>query len=202
MKKNPYKGKFVVFEGLDGAGSSTQAALLKKNIEKRNKKVLLTKEPTNNIIGGLIRGQLTGNWKSNMECLQLLFAADRAHHLQFEIIPALKKSICVICDRYFFSTVAFGSLDTDKNWLLELNKNFILPDFTFFLDVSPSICIKRIVNSRLNLELFEEEQKLKKVRQTYLWLSKKFSHVFVLDGEKTENQIGAEVLNLCATRKS
>lgn len=202
MIKNPYKGKFIVFEGLDGAGSSTQAALLKKNLEKNGKRVLLTKEPTNNIIGGLIRGQLTGNWKSNMECLQLLFSADRAHHLEFEIIPALKKGAFVISDRYFFSTIAFGSLEADKKWLLILNNQFILPDYTIFLDVFPNTCIKRIVNSRINIELFEEEKKLKKVRQTYLWLTKQFPNTFILDGEKTENQIGEEVSKLFAIQKS
>ena len=59
----------------------------------------LTKEPTNNLIGGLIRGQLTHNWKSTPECLQLLFAADRAHHLDKEIIPLLEKGIPSLGDR-------------------------------------------------------------------------------------------------------
>jgi len=93
MKKNKYKGKFIVIEGLDGSGSSTQVVRVANFLKERNKKIHITKEPTNNLIGGLIRGQLTGDWKSSSECLQLLFAADRAHHLEKELIPLLKKEL-------------------------------------------------------------------------------------------------------------
>jgi len=118
MIKNPYPGKFIVFEGLDGSGSSTQASKLRDWLNRAQKELILgkpraqlTKEPTNNIIGGLIRGQLTGDWKTRPECLQLLFAADRSHHLEREIIPLLKDGVTVISDRYFFSTIAFGAAE-------------------------------------------------------------------------------------------
>ena len=134
MIKHAFKGKFIVFEGLDGAGSSTQIELLSRSLKKRGSDAIVTKEPTNNIVGGIIRGQLTGDWKSSMECLQLLFAADRAHHLERLILPALKDKKVVLSDRYFFSTVAFGSLDIDKDWLLALNSRFVLPDLTILLN--------------------------------------------------------------------
>src|SRR3989338_2983887 len=105
------RGKFIVFEGLDGAGSSTQANRLADYLRLSGKKAIVTKEPTNNMIGGLIRGQLTSDWKTWPECLQLLFSADRAHHLEKEIIPLLKQGITVITDRYFFSTLAYGALE-------------------------------------------------------------------------------------------
>ena len=162
MKKNTYPGKFIVFEGLDGAGSSTQIDKLAVSLKKEGRNPVVTKEPTNNIIGGLIRGQLTKDWNSSMECLQLLFAADRAHHLDRLIIPALKDKKIVLCDRYFFSTAAFGSLDLDRNWLLEINDQFILPDLIILLKVSPRECLKRMHENRFQLELFEEEKKLKK----------------------------------------
>ena len=136
MKKSIYPGKFIVFEGLDGSGQSTQAQLLKDFLMKRGHKVHLTKEPTSNLIGGLIRGQLTNEWKTSPECLQLLFAADRAHHLEKEIIPLLKKEVIVISDRYFFSTVAFGATEIkDKDWLLKINQKFLLPDIIFFFQL-------------------------------------------------------------------
>jgi dTMP kinase len=193
MIKNNYPGKLIVFEGLDGAGSSTQIDLLAKNLKSQ---VVVTKEPTNNIIGGLIRGQLTKDWSSSMECLQLLFAADRAHHLERLIIPALKERKIVLCDRYFFSTVAFGSLDCDRHWLLALNERFILPDLTILLKVSPKECLRRINSNRFNTELFEEEKKLKKVWTTYVWLARKFSGVKMIDGQREIDVIAGEILNI------
>ena len=102
MLKNPYSGKLIVFEGLDGSGKSTQAELLFSFLKSKGKKVHLTSEPTRYLIGGLIKSWVTHDWQSTPECLQLLFAADRAHHLDKEIIPLLKKGITVISDRYFF----------------------------------------------------------------------------------------------------
>jgi len=193
MKKNTYPGKFIVFEGLDGAGSSTQIDKLAASLKKEGRNPVVTKEPTNNIIGGLIRGQLTKDWNSSMECLQLLFAADRAHHLDRLIIPALKDKKIVLCDRYFFSTAAFGSLDLDRNWLLEINDQFILPDLIILLKVSPRECLKRMHENRFQLELFEEEKKLQKVWKTYMWLAKKFPHVRLIDGEKEVEKVASEI---------
>lgn len=109
MKNNTYPGKFIVFDGLDGSGQSTQAGKLVDflNLPEQKLKfghtgVQVTKEPTSSLIGGLIRSQLTHEWKSSQECLQLLFSADRAHHLEKEIIPLLERGVTVICDRYFF----------------------------------------------------------------------------------------------------
>jgi len=196
MKKNPHKGLFIVFEGLDGSGQSTQADLLSSRIKDEGYKLHLTKEPTNNIIGGLIRGQLTNDWHTSMECLQLLFAADRAHHLDREIIPALKDSRILICDRYFMSTVAFGSLDLEKEWLLELNRKFIYPDIVFLLKVPPKICLQRMQESRFELELFEQEQKLQKVWNGYDYLAKNFKNVYVIDGTQSRAQIAGEVFEI------
>ena len=196
MKKNKTKGLFIAFEGLDGSGSSTQVDLLVKNLKSIGLSAFATKEPTNNIIGGLIRGQLTHDWKAGMECLQLLFAADRAHHLNREIIPALKRGRIVVTDRYYFSTVAFGSIELDKDWLIKLNEKFIAPDITFLIKVSPGECTERMKSSRNELELFEEEKKLKKVWVTYAWLAKSKNNVIEINGERSINQIALEIFEI------
>lgn len=193
MIKNNYPGLFISFEGLDGSGSSTQISLLARKLELEKYKVLMTKEPTNNIIGGLIRGQLTKGWSSSPRGLQLLFAADRDHHLKREVIPALEKGIIVLSDRYAFSTVAFGSLNCDRQWLLELNKYFLEPDLTILLKVSPKSCIERITKSRVNFEFFEEASKMKKIWQTYQWLDKKFASIVMLDGERKIEDIARDI---------
>ena len=86
------KGVFIAFEGLDGSGSSTQVDILVRNLNSLGIKSISTKEPTNNIVGGVIRGVLTKEWQTSPGGLQLLFAADRAHHLEHKILPNLKKT--------------------------------------------------------------------------------------------------------------
>lgn len=197
MQKNPYQGKFIVFEGLDGSGSTTQASKLRSFLNENSKEFILgrssahlTKEPTNNIIGGLIRGQLTGDWKTQPECLQLLFSADRAHHLEKEIIPLLKDGVHVISDRYFLSTVAFGASEIeDMDWLMQINNRFILPDITLLLRVSPETCIGRINKDRFHIELFEKEEALAKVWQNYEKLAGIFENVYIINGEKSVEEV-------------
>ena len=197
MITNPYPGKFIVFEGLDGSGTTTQANLLFKYLKKQGKKVYLTGEPTRSLIGGLIEGQISGDWKSTPECLQLLFTADRAHHLEKGIIPLLKKGITVICIRYILSTLAYGNLDIkDEKWLMTINKKFIWPDITFLLKVSPKICIQRIKKERFHKELFEKEEKLKGVYKNYLKFAKKLKNIYIIDGEKPIKKVFEEIKNL------
>jgi dTMP kinase len=204
MQKNTYPGKFIVFDGLDGSGIGTQTGKLGDFLNLPDQKlkfghtgVYLTKEPTSSLIGGLIRSQLSHEWRSSQECLQLLFSADRAHHLEKEIIPLLEKGVIVICDRYFFSTVAYGSLDiNDKEWLLNLNKNFLLPDLTFFLKVSPKICIERIQKSRFGITLFEQEAKLREVWKSFEILAKEFENIHIIIGERPVDKIHQEIVEV------
>lgn len=201
MQKNPYLGKFIAFEGLDGSGSTTQAGLLIDYLNESQKKLVLgrpvahlTKEPTNNIIGGLIRGQLTDGWKTGPECLQLLFSADRAFHLEKEVIPLLEKGVTVVTDRYFLSTIAYGATEIeDVDWLIEINKSFILPDLTFLIKVSPRVCLERIKGSRFHIELFEKEEALTRVWQNYEELAKRFENVSIIDGENSCEKIFEEI---------
>jgi len=194
MIKNSYSGKFIVFDSLDGAGNSTQVKLLADYLNKIGKKTHITKEPTSYLIGGLIKSQLTHDWKSSPECLQLLFSADRAYHLEKEIIPLLKKGINVISDRYFFSTMAYGNLDIkDLDWLIEINKKFLLPDLTFFLEVSPKTCIERIKKDRFEITLFEKEETLREVWKNYEKISKKFENIYIIDGERPIEEIAKEI---------
>lgn len=201
MKKNSYPGKFIVFEGLDGSGQSTQAGKLVDFLNESGQKLKyghtgahLTKEPTSYLIGGLLRSQLSGDWKSSQECLQLLFSADRAHHLEKEIIPLLERGVTVVCDRYFFSTMAYGALDIkDRKWLVGLNKNFLYPDMTFLLKTSPKICIERINKSRYGVALFEKEQLLTRVWENFVLLPKKFKDIFIINGEKPVDKVFEDI---------
>ena len=203
MKKNPYPGKFSVFEGIDGSGKSTQAAALADFMKNTlGQKVYETSEPTASMIGGLIRSQIAGDWKSSNECLQLLFSADRLYHLEKEILPMLKSGIHVICDRYFFSTVAYGgATGGNKEWLLQMQENIISPDITFLLRISARVGIERIHANRHGIKLFDKEDLLKKVAENYDSLAQQFKDTTViLDGEQPEKQIAAKVQRIIQER--
>jgi dTMP kinase len=204
MIKNPYPGKFIVFEGLDGSGKSTQAALLVKELQEKRCKVHATFEPTQYLIGGLVRSYLANDWKSAPECLQLMFCADRAYHLEKEIVPSLKAGVTVVCDRYFFSTVAYGAMDMDLDWLIELNKNFIIPDLTIVLESDPELCIERMAKERFSVELFEKIEILKKIWKNYQIVAKKFSgtaNVKIINGDRKIPEIFEEVKEIFQTFK-
>ncbi len=204
MEKNNYQGKFIVIEGLDGSGQSTQVSRLIDWLNEGQEKLVLgrplahlTKEPTNNMIGGLIRSRLANDWKICPEGLQLLFAADRAYHLEKEIIPLLEKGFIIITDRYFFSSIAYGAVEIkDTDWLIEINNPFILPDLAFFIKVSPEICLDRIKKTRFHVELFEKEEILVQVWQNYEDLAKRFENVYIIDGERPVEKVFEEVKNM------
>lgn len=204
MQKNPYPGKFIVFEGLDGSGQSTQAGLLADFLQEKQQRkrfghtgVEVTKEPTSSLIGGLIRGQLNHDWKSTAECLQMLFAADRLYHLEKQIIPLLERGIIVICDRYFYTSVAYGTVDIkDPEWLLKINDKVILPDIVFLLKVSPKVCMQRIAASRYGFTLFEQEEMLEKIWKNYIPLTKKFKNIHLVNGEQPPDKVAKDIQTL------
>lgn len=187
---------FVAFEGIDGAGLTTHARLTEKYLVTRGFRVVLTKEPTDGLIGGLIRACLRGEWRADSMTLQLLFAADRCHHVNTVVLPALKSGRAVVTDRYVFSSLAYGSLDLDYEWLKKVNSNFPLPDVTFVLDIEPEIAISRIREDRFAVELFEEAEKLERVRRAYLRIARDFPNVHVIrtDDEPGEVQKRIELV--------
>ncbi|MEM5815351.1 MAG: dTMP kinase [Candidatus Aenigmatarchaeota archaeon] len=190
------KGRFIVFEGIDGAGLTTQATLLENYLRKKGHSIVLTKEPTNSLIGGLIRAALKKEWKTSNEALQLLFSADRAHHLNEEIIPALKEGKIVISDRYFLSTIAYGMIEIDKNWLKSINSIFLIPDIIMILDVPSEISLERIKNTRFGFELFEEKKKLEIIRKNFLELSKEYKNCYIINSTKSIEDVHKEVVNI------
>ena len=204
MHKNTYPGKFIVFEGLDGSGQSTQAGLLADFLaEKAQKKLFghtgieVTKEPTSSLIGGLIRGQLNHDWKSSAECLQILFAADRLHHVEKEVIPLLERGITVISDRYFYSSVAYGTVDIgDTEWLLQINDKVLIPDIVFLLKVSPKVCVQRIATNRHGFTLFEQEEMLEKIWKNYMPLTKRFKQMNIINGEQPPGKVAKDIENI------
>ena len=191
---NGIKGKFIVFEGLDGSGQTTQSYLLRDFLESKGFQVVLTKEPTlESESGKKIKRILQEEIKVSPLKLQELFTQDRKHHLKNLILPSLKKGKIVICDRYLFSSYAYGSINLDLDYLKKLNKDFILPDIVFFLDVSPEVCIDRIRKRSVNIELFEKIEILKKVYKNYHKIFKDFKNVYIIEGGKSIEEVFTQI---------
>lgn len=204
MKHNPHKGKFVVFEGLNGSGKSEQARLLKEYFDKCGKAVLLTKEPTQwTEAGKKIKDTLEGKISLAPLQLQNLFAQDRAEHLRQEIIPALREGKTVISDRYAFSSMAFGALEVRLRALFKLNEDFIRPNKVFLLRTRPEECLRRIAKRGTAIRIFEELKKMHRIWNNYERLAQfePLENFFVvIDGEKSIEEIHQEIVDCLKSR--
>lgn len=172
-------GRFVVLEGIDGAGTTTQARLLEQALARKGTSVVTTREPSDGPIGTLIRAALTGRVRlpeaagSGMlteETVALLFAADRLDHYQATIRPAVERNMWVISDRYLDSSLAYQGVLMDDSWVSLINRHAVRPDLTVFLDVDVDVALARIGASRLGTERFEKRELLLNVRNAYLRL--------------------------------
>lgn len=185
---------FIAFEGIDGAGKSTQARLLVEHLHKKGANAKLTSEPTKTgAIGILLHTELKKNNNLKQpEYIQMLFSADRAWHVNNFINPEIKKGNIVVTDRYIESTIAYGVAEgADKGWLKSLNSRFPIPDITFLLDIDAENSLKRI-KSKGNIEIFEQIKTLKKVRAEYLGLAKSGKH-YVINADKSEAKVHKEI---------
>ncbi|MEK7193367.1 MAG: dTMP kinase [Patescibacteria group bacterium] len=201
MENNTRPGKFIVFEGLDGSGKTTQAELLAKFFKSQEKEVVFTKEPTEESNAGMIIKKILAHEETRSpQELQELFTEDRRTHLDTLILPALKDGKIVISDRYFFSSLAFGATGCDLDWLIGLNAEFPTPDLTFILEVLPERCIERIYARKGDIKLFEKLEVLKKVWETYQKLPEKFVNMHIVDGDqpilKVFNEIKTKTIAL------
>lgn len=195
------KGKFIVFEGIDGCGKSLQIELLRQN--PLFSFCVFTSEHTSGTVGQLIDKVLQKRIILDPLALQFLFVADRIDHLKTLIQPSLDKGLNVISDRYFWSTVAYGSLVAEKKWLLQVNKSCLLPDLVILLDLPPVIALQRISQSRPQKSLFEKMSTLKQVRENYLWLVRQFADsCLVIDATQRPEQIHKIVVKAISSLKN
>lgn len=195
MIKHNYLGKFIVVEGLDGSGKSAQVDLLINYLKEKGKNVVITKEPTiDSESGRKIKQALRKEITVDPLELQKLYVQDRREHLENKVVPALERGDFVISSRYDFSTFAYGYSDgLDVNLLIEMNKDFLLPDLTIIVDVLPENCVKRIEGRGEEKELFEQLEKLTKVNEIYKKIPQMFENVFAVNGEKSIPEVFEEM---------
>ena len=195
MIKSGYPGKFIVVEGLDGSGKSAQVDLVINFLKEKGKDVVVTREPTiESDAGRKVKQALKKEIVVAPLELQGLYVQDRKEHLENKVIPALKEGKFVVSSRYAFSTFAYGYSDgLDVDLLVEMNKNFLLPDLTIIVDVSPESCVKRIEGRGEPKELFEQKEKLTKVNEIYKKTPSMFENVIMINGEKSIPEVFEDI---------
>lgn len=184
-------GTFVAFEGLDGAGTTTQVERARAFVAaETDREPFPTAEPTDGPIGTQIRECLAGDRSFAPDTLALLFAADRLDHLDREVDPALADGAVVLVDRYVLSSLAYQRVETDADpsWLRTINERARAPDLTIFLDVPPAVCAERLATDRDDVERFEREETLEAVDEAYR------------DALETERAAGTDVRIVDGTR--
>ena len=192
------KGIFIVVDGIDGSGKSEIIKMLHNYLFSKHKKyrILTTREPTHGKYGNKIREMLMKEKKpesSSRELLEL-FVNDRREHLKNTIEPFLKSSSSnemniVLCDRYYYSTIAFQNaqgLDTKE--LIAKNMPFRKPDLAIILDVEPSVALERIKDRQK--EKFEQLKFMKEIRKNFLWLPKLLKdNIKIIDSRGSLNEV-------------
>lgn len=173
--KNEIKrGKFIVMEGLDGSGKTTQIGLLAAHLKGRGHRVHLTAEPTVSTTGGMLRDALGGVTQKTACELAAMFVLDRIFH-NVNPVSGIEKMLAegydVICDRYYYSSLAYQGSMTDFEWVKNMNigcPQIRQPDLCIFLDLDPELCMQRIGADRTTTEIFEKKETLARVRERYM----------------------------------
>lgn len=200
------KGLFITFEGTDGCGKTTQIELLKRYLEEKGYKVVLTREPGAKGLGEKLREILLnydGDVSSN--CESFLFLADRAQHIDMLIKPSIERGEVVLCDRHTDSTVAYQGYGRglDLNQIKMLNDiatNGVKPDMTFVFDIDIETAQKRVGKTKDRMESAGIEF-FKRVRQGYLEIAKSEpERVKVLDATQTIDDISSQVKEYIDTK--
>lgn len=164
---------FIVIEGLDGSGKTTQIEMLNDRLQGGGAACYLTAEPTELPTGKFIRSILQKNVTADPRTVAALYAADRIEHLfhpEEGLLHKLAEGYHVIASRYYFSSLAYQSEFADPGWIASLNmmaKRTLPADITFFLDLDPDVSMQRIEARGETKELFETQEKLTHVRESF-----------------------------------
>lgn len=162
--------RFIVIEGLDGSGTTTQAALITERLELMQLRATATFEPTDSVIGKLIRDVLSGRVRVTEGALALLYAADRDNHIynpETGILSLLNHNDVVISDRYLFSSLVYQGLQIPEHHVEAYNSFFPLPEILVYIDTPADECIRRIHSRGGDKEIFEVESFQRQVYARY-----------------------------------
>lgn len=190
---------FVAVEGIDGAGTTTQTALLCRAMSDAGVRVLQTSEPTSGAIGRIIREILSGSLSALPQTVAYLFAADRNEHVNASphgIREQVANGAVVVSDRYFFSSLAYQTVDADWDFVESLNAGFPVPEVLVFVDVPVDRAIERL-SSRVAREIYEHREFQLTVARHYERALTQYAHtgmtVVRVDGDRDQDDIRSRI---------
>jgi dTMP kinase len=198
------RGYLIVFEGVDGSGTTTQAQELRRRFFEIGLPVHVTAQPSQGPVGSLIRQILTGRLvlrgtkSPGWSTMALLFAADRQDHQESEIEPNLRDGVSVICDRYLPSSVIYQSVTSDwdeaADWILDLNRHIRKPDLLFYVQVDPKVAMRRRERRTGRAEIYDDPKLQQLLIEEYDRLDELIPDVEIvtLDGSRTIEEIADE----------
>lgn len=190
------EGTFIVFEGIDGTGKSTQINLLAHVLRRFGHDVVVTREPTDGSFGQKIRELYQKRSTMSPDEELELFIQDRREHIDTLIGPALTAGKIVLCDRYFLSTAAYqGGAGCSPAAIIDLHRFAPKPDLAIIIEVSPRACIRRITENRGDqLNDFEQLESLKKVDSIFKEMD--LPYIERIDGSAAEEEVHRQVVGL------
>ncbi|HHH30938.1 MAG TPA: dTMP kinase [Polyangiaceae bacterium] len=197
-----HDGRFIVFEGIDGAGTTTQSERYAAFLRGERRVVHVTHQPSDGPIGSMLRlglgGRLQLGASNQAQCMALLFAADRLDHVAHQIEPHLRDGAVVICDRYDLSSIAYQTAtartedrEAFEIWVRELNRYAPRPDATVVLDVTPEEAERRRQERLGALELYEETALQRELAALYARAESLVpgDHVIRVDGNRPLDEV-------------
>ena len=193
---------FIVIEGIDGSGKSTQIQMLNDKFKAEGKASVVTHEPTDGPVGKMIRSVLNREIEMDPAALAALYLADRLDHItnkQYGMLAQLNEGYHVISSRYYYSSYAFQGEFVSLNWLIAANslcKSFLKADITFYLNIDPEISLQRLKDSREKLDIFENKEKQIKTHEEFLnafEITNEGENIIILDGSLSEKKIHEEI---------
>lgn len=192
------RGFLIVLEGIDGAGTTTQAARLVDALRADGRDVHLTREPSDGPVGRLLREMLAGaHAPVDATTMSLLFAADRADHIQREVGPAMERGAIVVSDRWYHSSLAYQGAGEERAWIRVLNQRALRPDLTLLLEVDPEVAARRRASAGRTDEIYDHLDVQRRVATGYREVTGELAgseRIEVIDGEQTLDEIAALVL--------
>lgn len=199
------RGKLIVIEGVDGCGKTTQSGILCDYLREKGFCVHHTTEPTQSGLGGMVRDALSGEYKRTSEELAAMFMADRVSHNVSKtngIKMHLERGDIVVCDRYYYSSLAYQGIDGAMQWVADMNlKSPVIekPDLCIFIDMDPEKCFEHISAGRAHLEIFEKNSaKIADTRRRYMAVFDYLGgrdNVVIIDGGRTIEEVSKDIKN-------
>lgn len=189
MREEDYPGTFIVIEGADGAGTTTQAEKLAEELD-----AYYTCEPSDSKPGEKVE-EMISSGDHSAESIALMFAADRMIHLEEEVIPKLEEGKTVVCDRYYHSSLVYQpALGAEYEWVKELNRDAVTPDLTVILDISADTGMSRMESRGMDENIFESLDFQEEVVARYQELKEGLDEqIIVVDSSQSIEEVFSSV---------